>query len=182
MGIEPACKCRRCKRREFYPWVWKISWRKKWQPTSRILASKIPWTEEPGGLQSMGLQRLRHDWALMNNVIRKGKNIANDDCLVFLSINWSHLLPLLIGLSTAEKPWSPVPPGSYPHFKRRRGLFSLSPKWNWDWERSPPEKDSGGSSMAPSLPFNQLWWSELSEGLIPLNGITWWQKGRGVDL
>ena len=28
---------------------------------SRILAWKIPWTEEPGGLQSMGLQRVRHD-------------------------------------------------------------------------------------------------------------------------
>ena len=30
---------------------------------SRILAWKIPWTEEPGGLQSMGSQRVRHDWA-----------------------------------------------------------------------------------------------------------------------
>ena len=30
---------------------------------SRILAWKIPWTEEPGGLQSIGLQRVRHDWA-----------------------------------------------------------------------------------------------------------------------
>ena len=28
---------------------------------SSILAGKIPWTEEPGGLQSMGLQRVRHD-------------------------------------------------------------------------------------------------------------------------
>ena len=28
---------------------------------SIILAWKIPWTEEPGGLQSMGLQRVRHD-------------------------------------------------------------------------------------------------------------------------
>ena len=28
-----------------------------------ILAWKIPWTEEPGGLQSMGSQRVRHDWA-----------------------------------------------------------------------------------------------------------------------
>ena len=27
-----------------------------------ILAWWIPWTEEPGGLQSMGLQRVRHDW------------------------------------------------------------------------------------------------------------------------
>ena len=28
---------------------------------SNILAWKIPWTEEPGGLQSMELQRVRHD-------------------------------------------------------------------------------------------------------------------------
>ena len=28
---------------------------------SSIHAWKIPWTEEPGGLQSMGLQRVRHD-------------------------------------------------------------------------------------------------------------------------
>ena len=28
---------------------------------SNILAWRIPWTEEPGGLQSMGLQRIRHD-------------------------------------------------------------------------------------------------------------------------
>ena len=27
---------------------------------SSILAWRIPWTEEPGGLQSMGLQRVRH--------------------------------------------------------------------------------------------------------------------------
>ena len=30
---------------------------------SSILAWKIPWTEEPGGLQSKGSQRVRHDWA-----------------------------------------------------------------------------------------------------------------------
>ena len=30
---------------------------------SSILAWEIPWTEEPGGLQSMGLQRVRHDLA-----------------------------------------------------------------------------------------------------------------------
>ena len=28
---------------------------------SRVLAWKIPWTEEPGGLQSMGLQRVGHN-------------------------------------------------------------------------------------------------------------------------
>ena len=32
-------------------------------PHSSTLAWKIPWTEEPGGLQSMGSRRVRHDWA-----------------------------------------------------------------------------------------------------------------------
>ena len=30
---------------------------------SSILAWKIPWTEDPDGLQSMGSQRVRHNWA-----------------------------------------------------------------------------------------------------------------------
>ena len=29
---------------------------------SSILAWEIPWTEEPGRLQSLGLPRVRHDW------------------------------------------------------------------------------------------------------------------------
>ena len=31
-------------------------------PHSSTLAWKIPWMEEPGGLQSMGSRRVRHDW------------------------------------------------------------------------------------------------------------------------
>ena len=34
---------------------------KKMATHSSILAWKIPWTEEPGGLQSMGSQRVRHN-------------------------------------------------------------------------------------------------------------------------
>ena len=32
-------------------------------PHSSTLAWKIPWMEEPGGLQSMGSRRVGHDWA-----------------------------------------------------------------------------------------------------------------------
>ena len=32
-------------------------------PHSSTLAWKIPWTEDPGGLQSMGSRRVGHDWA-----------------------------------------------------------------------------------------------------------------------
>ena len=38
---------------------WEDSWEKKMATHSSFLAWKIPWTEEPGGLQSMGLQRVR---------------------------------------------------------------------------------------------------------------------------
>ena len=34
---------------------------KEMAPHSSILAWEIPWTEEPGGLQSKGLQRIGHD-------------------------------------------------------------------------------------------------------------------------
>ena len=34
---------------------------------SSILAWRIPWTEEPGGLLSMGSQRVRHDWTTQHS-------------------------------------------------------------------------------------------------------------------
>ena len=34
---------------------------------SSTLAWRIPWTEEPAGLQSMGLHRVRHDGATNNS-------------------------------------------------------------------------------------------------------------------
>ena len=42
---------------------WEDSLEKEVATHSSILAWKISWTEEPGGLQSMGSQRVRHDWA-----------------------------------------------------------------------------------------------------------------------
>ena len=44
---------------------------------SSILAWKIPWTEEPGGLQSKGSQKVGHDWATsltQSEVSQKEKN------------------------------------------------------------------------------------------------------------
>ena len=53
--------CLQCSRLAFDPWVGKIPWRRAWQPTPVSLPGESPRTEEPGGLQSMGLQRVRHD-------------------------------------------------------------------------------------------------------------------------
>ena len=44
-------------------WVGKIPWRRKLAIHSSTLAWKIPWMEEPDRLQSMGSQRVEHDWA-----------------------------------------------------------------------------------------------------------------------
>ena len=44
-------------RDRFDPWVGKIPWRRKMTTHSSILAWAIPWTEEPGGLQSRGSQK-----------------------------------------------------------------------------------------------------------------------------
>ena len=41
---------------------WEDPLEKEMATDSSILAWKIPWMEEPGGLQSMGLQRVGHDW------------------------------------------------------------------------------------------------------------------------
>ena len=59
-GKEPTLQCRRHKRQEFDPWVGKIHWRRTRQPLSSTLVWRIPWTEEPGKLQSRGSQRTGH--------------------------------------------------------------------------------------------------------------------------
>ena len=50
-----------CRRPGFNPWVGKMPWKKAWQPIPVILPRESPWIEDPGGLQSMGLQRVGHD-------------------------------------------------------------------------------------------------------------------------
>ena len=49
------------KRPRFRPWVGKIPLEEGTATHASISAWRIPWTEEPGGLQSMGSQRVRHD-------------------------------------------------------------------------------------------------------------------------
>ena len=48
-------------------WVWSVGWQdpleKEMATHSSILAWEIPWTEEPGGLQSMGSKRVERDLA-----------------------------------------------------------------------------------------------------------------------
>ena len=62
-GKEPACQCRRHKRHWFGPRVGKIPLEEGIAIHSSILAWRSPWTKEPGGQQSIGSKRVRHDWS-----------------------------------------------------------------------------------------------------------------------
>ena len=60
-GKEPACQPRRYGRCGFDPCVRKIPLEEGRATYSTILAWRIPWTEGPGGLQSIGLQKVGHN-------------------------------------------------------------------------------------------------------------------------
>ena len=60
-GKEPTSLCKRGKRCGFDPWVRKIPLEEGIATHSSILAWRIPWTEAPALLQSMGLQRVGHN-------------------------------------------------------------------------------------------------------------------------
>ena len=112
---------------------------------SNILVWKIPWTEEPGGLQSMGLQRVRHDWVTsISEVVlfvafiatlalcccwmhRPLLQICSSDCKV-CACNAGDLgsIPGL-GISSWRRKWQPTPvllPGK---FHGWRNLVGYSP-------------------------------------------------------
>ena len=91
-GKESTCQCRRHWRRRLDPWEEPLE--EEMAAHSSILAWKFPWTEEPGGLQSTGSQRVKHDWALTHSDRRK----------------WSDPVTLAIFCSWLENHWifSPV--------------------------------------------------------------------------
>ena len=64
------------KRHRFDPWVGKIPLELGTATHSRILAWRIPWTEESGRLQSMRLQRVGHDWSDLTRMHKLSQGVA----------------------------------------------------------------------------------------------------------
>ena len=63
---------------------------------SSILAWRIPWTEEPGGLQSIGLQRVGHNWRDLPLTVYSIVIIVNNTALYILQIARRLILNVLI--------------------------------------------------------------------------------------
>ena len=66
-----------CRRPGFYPWQ-EDPLEEEMEIHSSILAWRIPWTEEPGGLQSMGSQRVGHDKLLTQ------QNVLGNALVIFI--------------------------------------------------------------------------------------------------
>ena len=92
-------------------WVQSLGWadllEKEMATHSSILARKIPWTEEPGRLKSVGLQRVGQDWAI--SLYRK------DTVEQIPRHSFSHMAPMIQVCPKAE----PSPPWIQPSFPNK---------------------------------------------------------------
>ena len=80
---------------KFDPWVGKIPWRRKWQPTRAFLPGKSHGLRslQHGGLQSIGSQRVGHNWAtslsydptvlLQDGYLKEIKPLLASPCLLW---------------------------------------------------------------------------------------------------
>ena len=90
-------------------WAWSLEWEDPWEKEmathSSILAWRIPWTAEPSGLQSMGLQQSDTTEPLSLSGNRNTvlcDILCMSECIIF---------PLAQRILTIFVPWAPLIPG-----------------------------------------------------------------------
>ena len=92
-------------------WVWSLGWEDPLEEGlathSTVLVCRVPWTEAPGGLQSMGSQRVGHDWATS------------------LSLSWSLYFSFLRSLRTVLQVPTYIPTKSVGVFPFLHTLSSI---------------------------------------------------------
>ena len=80
-------------------WVWSLGWEDSMENgmanNSSILAWRTPWTEEPGGLQSMGSERVRHNWVTNTYTLFWAHYLTSDQIRLdqWLSCVWLPATP-----------------------------------------------------------------------------------------
>ena len=74
-------------------WVWFLGWEglleKEMATHSSVPAWRVPWTEEPRGLQSMGSQRVTHDW---NDLVCTQASWVHQDALTSWRNHWCWMI------------------------------------------------------------------------------------------
>ena len=111
---------------------------------SSTLAWKIPWIEEPSGLQSMGLQRVRHDWATSlsffsfqgwNNLEKEEQSCG----LKLFNLKTYHQARII------KTKWYWSKDRQRDQRNRSRGLRN-EPIWSTDFSTRAPKAYSGGNN------------------------------------
>ena len=116
-------------------------------PHCSTLAWKIPWMDEPGRLQSMGLRRVRHDWATSLSLF----------IFMYWRRNWQPTPVFLPGESQGREAWWAA---IYGVAQSRTRLKQLSSSSN-----SIPSKGFPGGSDGKASVYN-----EGDPGSIPGSG------------
>ena len=113
---------------------------------ARILAWRIPWTQEPGGLQSIGLQKVRHDWSNWADTQTGRERVPGNRA------QESDHLPLWAAVSAAPQ-WDPVTASLWPC--RQLGAPTHS-------EHSPlPWQLPGGKEKKKKKEWHQVLWFQF---------------------
>ena len=150
-GKDSACYCRRRKRSVFDPWVGKISWRRKWQPTQVFLPGEFHGQRSPRAIV-YGVTKNQTRWA---RTASRGQKLALGTMSAptppppqLLGIasqpslsSWVHELPsFLHARDRAASPWV-----SYHAVPATRNTFPLSCLSDCNVLNPPPPK---GSNLA----------------------------------
>ena len=164
-----------------------MNWRRKWQPLS-VLAWRIPGTGEPGGLPSMGSQRVGHNW-------RDLAAAAAHPVHPFPHTNWctfpNHLCNQLLYVAfKGQNPWLTCSLGTWCHDKNIQYLFyqgfpcgsvvknppAKQEMWVWSLSREDPlEKEMATHSriLVSEIPWTEeLAIVEGSQSLTHLSDYT----------
>ena len=141
---------------------WSVAWEdplEEMATHSSILAWKIPWTEEPGGLQSVGWQRVGHNWTRTHMDTNQLEAMGWEGgtvpcglgvCKVWVFFCWHQRKEGtrgFLGISQWEADWECLYPGSFsfwPQTGEWNGLMLGGGTWYphsspgvghcWAWE------------------------------------------------
>ena len=139
-------------------WIWSLggedSLEKEMATLSSILAWKIPWTEECGGLQSTVSRRVGHDWATSVSLMAQNISIANNTTQTLLTLCFlpsAFMVLVYHFLKVFISKWNDSSKNLYLVFKIESSWCSLpfslrillhSKQWLYVGIRQSPLKDS----------------------------------------
>ena len=129
---------------------------------SSLLAWRIPWTEGPGGLQSVGSQRVEHDWATNTHTENRAQNSSTSSTFEFRQNANSSYFHFLLEQDR-------LPPGKCGLFCHENcSVSSSNPGVIYPVSTGTGQVSAGTVSKEKPMPWNQQceeegsWWQPVS--------------------